>query len=106
MIPEEDFMEGPFSLPVKRNDSAMRLVKELAVQIWDSTDVCCIQTAWEWSYVPPLLDEIREGEMAPQVEPFAVMPRSVCSDDLLLESAPLSKNGVLLENGNGWLFSI
>ena len=106
IIPEEDFMDETASGEILKKTEAMDVVKAFAIEVWNNTDVCAIQTAWEFSNVPPDYYEIESGIAIPQVEPFAVMPSSVCSKDDLDKSVLLSRNGILLENAAGWVFSM
>jgi hypothetical protein len=106
IIPEEDFVDTTAAgLPrntAKKNRKAMDKIKELAVHVWEKTNVRCIQTAWEWSDVPCMYKDIRDQFAWPQVEPFAILPASDYPAMTATITKSLSKNGIVVEDDSEW----
>lgn len=106
IIPEEDFADtSATGLPgntARKNRKAMDKVKVLALHIWERTSVRCIQTAWEWSGVPSMYEDIRDRNEWPQVEPFAILPASDCTAMTATITKSLPKNGFIVEDESGW----
>ena len=79
----------------------MELVKNLAVEIWEKTAVLAIQTSWELSEPPCILNDIENGA-APICEPFCIIPRDLVNSSWGIDGEPIGKNGILLDNRDNW----
>ncbi len=110
IIPEEDFADkyatGLPSDNARKNRKAMNKLKALAVHIWEKTNVRCIQTAWEWSDVPCMYEDIRDRNSLPQVEPFAILPASDYPAMTASVTKRLPKNGIVVEDESVWKYAM
>lgn len=106
IICEEDFVDtsaaGSQKNTAQKNRRAMDKIKALAEYVWEKTSVRCIQTAWEWSDVPSIYEDIRDRNERPQVEPFAILPASDYPAMTASITKSLSKNGIVVEDESGW----
>lgn len=106
IIPEEDFIEdieldGKY---VTRNwDDRMKIIEKLLLEMWDREKLSCIQTSWECSDCVTEFSDIIKG-VSPLIEPLAIVPKDILNDAWNCDKLYISRNGVLLQNNENWLY--
>lgn len=100
IIPEEDFVTYQSSACI-RLEHKMCLVEELALRMWQSGKMCCIQTGWEGSSLQTEFSAILKGK-SPAIEPFAILPEDAYRPEWECDCERVGRSGVLLRNHNNW----
>lgn len=104
IVPEDDFFDSikqgeEWSFP--RKTKRMEKIKRLAKQIWLSTEVLAIQTAWECSPCPPRAKEFSR-KVKPQIEPFCIIKNTSVVKHCDLPYEEVGRGGVLIEDSDNW----
>ena len=106
IVPEDDFFDTikqgeVWSFP--RKTKRMEKMKRLAKQIWLSTEVLAIQTAWECSNYPPRATHFSR-KVKPQIEPFCIIKNTSVVKHCDLPYEEVGRGGVLIEDSDNWNF--
>lgn len=94
IIPEKDFFGGEDSVSGKLQPERLALVEELAVRMWETGTMDCIQACWESWDEPLSFANIEAGEK-PCCVPFCILPRRVMRDEWQLTYRSVGRDGLL-----------
>ena len=106
IIPEEDFIlyeeENEIHKIVRLKDR-MKLIEDLAINMWEKECIECIQTGWECSDMEPSIEDIIKG-YKPCIEPFCIVPERVACKDWACSTSKIGRNGIFLKNDDNWFY--
>lgn len=74
IVPEDDLIGKANPCDTMLQADKMKLLEQLAIDMWGYGGICSIQAGWEGSKCGISMDEIING-IEPIVEPFAIVPR-------------------------------
>ena len=94
IIPEKDFFGGEDSVSGKLQPERLALVEKLAVRMWETGTMDCIQACWESWDEPLSFANIEAGEK-PCCVPFCILPRRVMRDEWQLTYRSVGRDGLL-----------
>ena len=95
IVPENDLIGKANLCDTMLQADKMKLLEQLAIDMWGYGGICSIQTGWEGSKCGISMDDIING-IEPIVEPFAIIPRHFYRDAWGLEKREIEGNGVFL----------
>ena len=92
IVPEADLI-GENTLQTDK----MKLLEQLAIDMWRQGGICSIQVGWEGSECGISREEMING-IKPIAEPFAVVPRALYKDEWGLERREIEGDGIFIYN--------
>lgn len=102
IIPEEDFLEYD-DRKYKHLYQKMKIIEDFACSMWETGDICCIQSSWECSDGATDFTDITKGA-TPSIEPFAIVPDHMYNAEWICSRENIGINGVILKNNDNWFY--
>ena len=103
IIPEEDFLEYD-GRKYKHLYPKMKIIEDFVCSMWETGDICCIQSSWECSEGATDFADITKGA-TPSIEPFAIVPDSMYNTEWICSCENIERNGVFLKNNDNWFYT-
>lgn len=104
IIPEADLIGNTKPCDTMMQTDKMKLIKQLAIDMWRHGGICSIQVGWEGSECAVSMEEMING-IKPIAEPFAVVPRALYRSEWGLEKREIEGDGAFIYNEEHWYYS-
>ncbi len=95
IVPEDDLIGKANLCDTMLQADKMKLIEQLAIDMWRHGGICSIQVGWEGSECGISREEVING-IKPIAEPFAVVPRALYKEEWGLDKREIEGDGVFL----------
>lgn len=101
IFPQNDLFDEDAPKPWVLRADQLEKVETLAIHLWETGTMDCIQACWELSDGPVSYRDIAAGS-PPQIAPFCIIPKSVLRSGWRVKPQPVGRDGAFIRD-IGWL---